>query len=143
MDHVAIMKKSWGLVPKILDGRKKIESRWSKFKIAPFGKVKKGDRVYFKNAGESVSASAIVSKVIMFDSLTPIKVKAILEKYGGEGGIGLNNLKESYNWAKHKKYCTLVFLKNAKSVRPFSVNKAGFGTGAAWLTATNIKNIKI
>ena len=28
MQHVAIMKKSWGLTDKILSGQKKIESRW-------------------------------------------------------------------------------------------------------------------
>ena len=38
MDHVAIMKKSWGLIPKILDGRKKIESRWGIHKCSPWGK---------------------------------------------------------------------------------------------------------
>lgn len=30
MEHVAIMRKSWGLTDKILSGQKKIESRWYK-----------------------------------------------------------------------------------------------------------------
>jgi len=28
MEHVAIMRKAWGLTDKILSGQKKIESRW-------------------------------------------------------------------------------------------------------------------
>lgn len=50
MNHIAIMKKSWGLLPKILSGEKKIESRWYLNKNALWGKIKKGDTVYFKNS---------------------------------------------------------------------------------------------
>lgn len=32
MEHVAIMKKSWGLTRKILSGEKTIESRWYRFR---------------------------------------------------------------------------------------------------------------
>src|SRR3990167_7314829 len=94
-DHVAIMRKKWGLIPKILDGRKKIESRWSKFKIAPWGKVKVGDRVFFKNSGEKITASAIVSKIVEFQDLNPTEVRKILEQYGGIGGIGVNNVEST------------------------------------------------
>lgn len=142
MDHVAIMRKSWGLIPRILDGRKKIESRWSKFKIAPWGKVKKGDRVYFKNSSENVIAKASVSKIIQFGNLTPTKVREIVEKYGGDGGISVRNIDDTYKWAKNKKYCTLIYLENARSIIPFNIVKKGFGTGAAWLLAGNIKSVK-
>jgi len=143
MDHVAIMKKSWGLVPKILDGRKKIESRWSKFKIAPWGKVKKGDSIYFKNSGEKIVVRAEVSKVLAFESLSPGVVKKILTKHGGDKGIGISDIKDSYKWLREKKYCTLIFLKKAKEIKPFSINKAGFGNAAAWLAVGDINKIKV
>ncbi len=41
MDHVAVMKKSWGLVPKILAGEKICESRWYKSKRPPWDIIKK------------------------------------------------------------------------------------------------------
>jgi len=58
------MRKSWGLLPKILTGEKTIESRWYKNKCSPWGKIKRGDVVYFKNSGEPVTIKAEVSKII-------------------------------------------------------------------------------
>ncbi|MEI7477466.1 MAG: hypothetical protein WCJ81_02865 [bacterium] len=39
MDHVAIMKKSRKLIPKIVSGEKTIESRWYQTKRAPWNTV--------------------------------------------------------------------------------------------------------
>lgn len=142
-DHVAIMHKSWGLIPKISDGRKKIESRWSINKVAPWGRIRKGDRVFFKNSGEKVTAYATVSKVLQFEALNLAKVKRILRKYGGDGGIGVNDIEGTISWAKGKKYCTLIFLTHAKETRPFNINKKGFGVGAAWLVVGNISKIMV
>lgn len=142
MDHVAIMKKSWGLIPKILDGTKKIESRWGKNKCAPWGKVKVGDRVYFKNSGEAVTAGVIVSKVMEFNDLTPEKVWSIIKKYGGKDGIASSDLNNLFEWAKEKRYCTLIYLSNVKKLKPFNIDKKGFGTGAAWLSIKDVNTIK-
>lgn len=87
MNHVAIMKKSWHLLPEILSGEKTIESRWYKNKSAPWGKVKAGDTVYFKDAGEPVTAKAVVAKVLALADLTPTRVKELLAHYGKAIGI--------------------------------------------------------
>jgi len=55
MDHIAIMKKSWGLTEKILSRRKIIESRWYSAMRKPWNKIKEGKTVYFKNSGEPVT----------------------------------------------------------------------------------------
>jgi ASC-1-like (ASCH) protein len=143
MYHVAIMRKSWNLIPKILDGRKKIESRWSKNKITPFGKVKVGDLVYFKNSGESATVKAVVSKVVEFENLDLKKVEEIIKKYGGDGGISVGNLNDMISWVKDKRYCSLIYLKNPEQIKPFNINKKGFGTGAAWLTVEKIEKLRM
>jgi len=137
------MKKSWGLVPKILDGRKKIESRWGVNKCAPWGKVKVGDRVYFKNSGEPVIVVAKVYKIQEFENLSPKKVREILEKYRGHAGISISNLEEIIKWARKKRYCTLIYLKNPKTIKPFNIDKTGFGSASAWLSVGNINKIKL
>ena len=142
MDHVAIMNKSWKLIPKILEGRKKIESRWSINKCSPWGKVSVGDTIYFKNSGENVAASATVKKVKSFSDLNPNKITKIVHKYGGNGGIAVTNIDESIKWASKKRYCTLIYLMNAKAVKPFDIDKRGFGSGCAWVTVKNINSIK-
>lgn len=142
MHHVAIMKKSWRLIPKILDGRKKIESRWGINKCSPWGKVKAGDIVYFKNSGEPIIAVAEVFKIQEFENLNFRKVREILEKYGGNDGISVSNLEETIKWARKKRYCTLIYLKNPRKIKPFNIDKTGFGAGAAWISVLNINKTR-
>ena len=142
MDHVAIMRKSWKLIPKILSGEKKIESRWYKTKHSPWGKIKRGDAVYFKNSGEAVNIKAIVSKVLQFEDLTPKKVKTLLKKYGRADGIEKNEESRFYRRFKDKKYCLLIFLKNLKEIKPLDIDKRGFGMMAAWISVPKIGKIK-
>jgi ASC-1-like (ASCH) protein len=142
MEHLAIMKKSWGLLPKIITGEKTIESRWYKNKYAPWNKIAKGDIVYFKNFGERVSINAIVANVLQFSNLTPTKTRKILTKYGSRDGIPKNEVAKYCKIFKDKKYCLLVFLKNPKKIIPFKINKTGFGAMSAWIVVENMNQIK-
>ncbi|MFA5050660.1 MAG: ASCH domain-containing protein [Patescibacteria group bacterium] len=142
MEHVAIMKKSWGLTEKILNGQKKIESRWYVAKYRPWDRIKKGETVYFKDSGESIKIKAEVKKVIHFFGLTPKKVKEILNKYGKDDGIEKEKIPEFFKRFKNKNYCILVFLKNPQKIKPFEIDKTGFGLMSAWITVNNIKQIK-
>lgn len=112
MEHLAIMRKSWGLLPKILSGEKVIESRWYKNKYSSWGKINKEDIVYFKNSGELVSVKATVSDVLAFSDLTPKKVSDILNDYGQKDGIARSDLDKYYEMFRDKNYCLLIFLKN-------------------------------
>ncbi len=143
MDHVAIMKKSWGLTEKILDGRKKIESRWYKMRHKPWDRIKAGDAVYFKNSGEQVCLKSEVLKVMQFSDLNAEKVKSILDEYGSDDGIEKADFLEFFERFKDKKYCILIFLKNPVRIEPFEIDKKGFGAMAAWMTVNDINDIKI
>jgi hypothetical protein len=143
MQHIAIMKKSWGLLPKILTKEKKIESRWYDNKYSPWDKIKKGDVVYFKDSGEPVTIRAEVDKVIQYENLTPLKVKEILNEYGKKDGLGIKDMPKFYNLFKNKKYCILVFFRNPKPIKPFNIDKTGFGLMSAWLCVDNVNRIKI
>ena len=98
--------------------------------------------MYFKNSGELVCIKSKVEKAIQFESLTPNKVRAILKKYGKEDGIAKEKLDEFYQIFKNKKYCILVFLEKSISIKPFDINKSGFGAMSAWLAVSNISKIK-
>lgn len=140
MDHLAIMRKSWGLLPKILSGEKTIESRWYKNKVSPWDRIKKGETVYFKDSGSPVTVSAEVSGVLQISDLNPLKAKEILVEYASRAGI--DDMGKYYEIFKDKKYCLLIFLKNPKRVRPFNVSKKGFGLMSAWISVENIDAIK-
>jgi ASC-1-like (ASCH) protein len=142
MEHCAIMKKSWGFTDKILSGEKTIESRWYATKRTPWGKVKKGDIVYFKNTGEPVSIKADVKDVLSFSDLTPAKEKYLLLKYGKAIGIESKDMKQFLASFKDKRYCILIVLKNPEKIRPFDISKKGFGAMAAWITIPDIRSIR-
>jgi ASC-1-like (ASCH) protein len=133
MHHVAIMKKSWVFLPKILSGEKTIESRWYKTKRAPWGKIKEGDTVYFKNSGEPVIARSTVTRVLSFDNLTPKRIKQLLKKYARPLGIYKTDILTFCKILECQRYGILIFLKNPKKVKPFEIKKKGFGAMSAWL----------
>lgn len=143
MEHIAIMKKSWGLTDKILTGEKKIESRWYSLRCAPWGNIRKGDVVYFKNVGERVKIKANVSRVMQFANLTQERIKWILDRYGKDDGIRKEEIPEFFKRFKDKKYCILIFLKNPVAIKPFEFDKTGFGAMSAWITVDSISTIKV
>lgn len=142
MHHIAIMRKSWKLTHKILNGEKRIESRWYVNKSAPWDRIKAGETVYFKDSGEPVAIKAEVGRVLQFSGLTPEKVREILDKYGGADGINVGDINAFYERFKDKRYCMLIFLKNPQKIEPFNISKKGFGLMAAWLCVDNIDSIK-
>ncbi|MFC1723116.1 hypothetical protein ACFL0V_03175 [Nanoarchaeota archaeon] len=141
MDHLAILKKSWRLGEKILSGEKTIESRWYKQRRAPWNKIKKGDTVYFKNSGEPVIIKASVSKVLQLE-LNPSRVKSTLNQHYKDLGISKQNIPKFTDRFRDKKYCILIFLKNPKKIKPFNIDKKGYGMMAAWISLPDIKQIK-
>src|ERR1035437_2999157 len=111
MEHLAIMKKSWGLTDKILSGQKKIESRWYSVKYKPWDSIKSGDLVYFKNSGEPVKIKAKVDKVMQFADLTPMKVRKILDKYGKYDGLKKEKIPEFFEMFKN---INIIMIKKKK-----------------------------
>ena len=133
------MNKSWKLIPKILAGEKSIESRWYQTRRIPWDSVSVGDTIFFKDSGELITASAIVSEVFQFTIDSLEVVKKILKTYGKEICL-VNDNPET--WERLPKYCILMRLHDAKSVTPSAINKKGFGSATAWVTIGNIKQIK-
>jgi len=143
MHHIAILKKEWNLLPLILSGDKSIESRWYKYKFSPWDKIKKGDLIFFKDAGNPVTAQAKVSKVIQIGNLEKKDVNEIIYKYGKQIRFQNTNIKDLKSWLQEKRYCILIFLKDPKRIKPFFINKKGFGNACAWLTVKDVNKIKV
>lgn len=142
MDHIAIMQKSWGFTEKIATGQKTIESRWYKVKYTPWGRISPEDCIYFKNSGEPVTIQAKISRVINVSELTPEKVHTILEDYRKELGLDEPDIQRFFEIFKYKRYCILMYLKDAHHIQPFELNKQGFGTRSSWISVENIAKMK-
>lgn len=139
MEHIAILSKREKFLNKILDGTKIIESRWYVNKKTPYKNISKDDVIYFKETGDLARVRCQIEKVLFIDISNEEDVIKILEKFGKQ--IGIN--KEWADKLKNKKYCTLIFIKNIEKIKPFKINKEGFGNMAAWITIDDIEKIKI
>lgn len=145
MDHIAILTKKYKLLELILAGKKTIESRWYKCKRDPWNKISIGDKIYFKNSGELITAFAEVENVLQYDGLSEQRIREIYEKYGfeiaGTSDFDTNKLVLD-KFSQSKNYCILVFLKNPKQIPAFNINKSGFGNASAWLCVDDINKIR-
>ena len=142
MVHVAIMKKSWKLTGKILSGEKTVETRWYKNRVAPWGKIHEGETVYFKDSGEPVTVAAEVAKVEQFEDIDETKSRKLISVYG-VSDTGTEKIDPAIDaYTKGKRYCIFVHLKNPQRVKPFEIDKSGYGAMAAWLCVDDIGELR-
>lgn len=142
MDHVAIMKRSWGLTQKILTGEKTIETRWYKARYTPWNKIKRGDTIYFKDSGEPVTVKAVVSKVEQYKDLDEEKANEILKMYSHKDLGTTDIIPAVREYTTNKRYCIVTHLRNPQAVKPFEIDKSGYGSMSAWLCTDNINKLK-
>ncbi len=92
----------------IFSGKKTVEGRFSKIKIAPFLSVSAGDAVYVKVSGEAIVGQFVVDRVIYFDHPTLDEIVEIKKKYAKQLAI-----RENF-WLSHEKitYITLMFIRS-------------------------------
>ena len=138
MEHLAILSKKRKLLSKIISGEKKIESRWYKSKRPPFGRISEGDTIYFKESGEPVSAKANAKRILTYENLNSGIIYKIIKEYGNLIGINLDFINE----VKDKKFCILIFMDNAQKIKPFEINKKGYGLMSAWISIDNIDKLR-
>jgi len=143
MQHIAIMKKEWRLIEKILSGEKILETRWYKNKYAPWDKIKNGEMIYFKDSGKGVSVKAIIKRVQQYEIRDEKQRNDIIEKVWKDdlGERGDKNILENYS--KGKRYCIVIYFYKAEEVKSFNINKKGFGNMASWICLHNINKVKI
>ncbi len=106
MKHLAIF--TLASTKDIFSGKKKVDGRFSKVKIPPFGKVCAGDIVLMKVSGEKIVGQFLVDRVISFDHPRAEEFEFLRKKYGRE-----MTMPDSF-WLAHEKvnYLTLMFIQN-------------------------------
>ncbi|MFI0409203.1 ASCH domain-containing protein [Actinomadura sp. 3N508] len=115
--HLAVMSGPYlGL---LLDGRKTIESRFSRHRVAPFGQVTAGDVIFFKKTAGPVSAVGLAGEVrhIELD-------KTPLEEVATRYGEGIAPADDGF-WADRSRarYATLITMASITTMEPFSIRK--------------------
>ena len=138
MDHAAIVLHKGRMLEKILSGEKTIHSRWFVREPARYPRVDPGEIIYFKDSRErDIYTKATAIDMVEFDYLTRGVMRDIIEKYGKQICIDQSYLPK----LEGKNYCTLIFLADAQKIKPFCIDKKGFGRSTAWICVDDIKNI--
>ena len=107
----------------MLEGKKTIESRFSKHKIAPYKQITKDDIVIVKKSGGNVIAYFTMKEVLCFDlSITPIN--EIKSKYGSALCVD----QQFWESKKDSCYATLLTIDKIRELKPFSIKKKGMQT---------------
>lgn len=90
-----------------------------------------------------VTGKASVSKVVQIQDLTSDKVRTLLKKYGVQIGIDKEEVSKYFKLFKDKRYCILIFIRNPRKVKPFGIDKTGFGMQSGWITLKSVEYIRI
>jgi hypothetical protein len=81
--------------------------------------------------------------VDQFSDLNEKKIQDILKTYSHADLWTNSILTEISNYVRWKKYCIIVHLKNPCAVKPFEINKTGYGIMSAWICIDDIEKIRI
>jgi len=125
--HLVILKKPY--LDAILDGRKQIESRFTKTKREPFGQVLPGDKLFLKESSGPVCAVVTVAAVKFFENLTPGKIIEIKQKFN-------RYIMADEQYWRSKMDCRfglLVRLKDVEPIEPVRICKKDW---RAWVVLT-------
>jgi len=110
MIHVAILKP--GYIKDILAGRKTIESRLTKTRQPPHGRIEEGQRLFLKASGGPFMATAVASAVSGFEDMQREDVKQLRKQYGEQIGGD-----DAY-WAlkRDSRFATLIELTDVEPI---------------------------
>jgi len=129
--HLVILKKPY--LEAVVDGRKSIESRFTKTKRAPFGQISVGDKLLLKLSSGPVCARAVVGDFETFENLNPEKIDEIKRKYNHHI-LGTDEYWES---RADCRFGVLVWLKDIKTIKARKINKKDW---RAWVILTEKQN---
>ena len=107
----------------MLEGKKTIESRFSKNKILPYEKITKDDIVVVKKSGGNVVGFFTI-KECMFFNLQKISISDIRKNYDKELCVDDSFWIEKSN----SNYATLIFIDKLYKLEPFRIIKKGMQT---------------
>lgn len=124
--HVAVMVEPY--LSFVVDGRKRIESRLTKNRIAPFGRAASGDIVLFKRSGGPITAVAFVGRVLHRETRSSEEVGVLASRYA-------DGLSYEVGYADSKRdarYATLLWLRDVTTLQvPLALKKRG---RQSWVT---------
>lgn len=128
--HVAIFSEPY--LTLLLNGTKKVESRFSINKISPYGKIFKDDIVLVKKGGGPVVALFVAGDIQFISGLNINKLKIVEALYSERICSEVDPL--FWKNRENSKFATLIEVNLVKEIDPFFINKSD---RTAWSVVQN------
>ena len=129
--HLVILKKPY--LDAIIEGRKQIESRFTRTKHPAFGGVLAGDKLFLKVSSGPVCGKATVEAVKNFENLTPGQIIEIKRRYNKY----IKGSDEYWDSKMDSRFGFLVWLTDIKPIEPVRIRKKDW---RAWVVLTEKEN---
>jgi len=140
MDHVVYVDTKAHELEILLAGEKTMIVRGATGRKLPYGRVQPGDCLFFiQNKGDGmVRASAVVREVFNSEKLTQEGSAKLLKDNQAKLNLTPEQVKR---WAG-KRYLVLIEIKNVTSLKPFTIDRSGYGNMDDWLPVGEIGKVK-
>ena len=130
-NHLVILKTEY--IEAILEGRKTIESRFTKTRREFFGRVSPGDKLFLKVSSGPVCATAKVTKVKWYENLTLKQIRQLKGKHNKQ----ILGADEYWQNKSDCRYGVLVWLGEVKRIKPVWIDKRDW---RAWVVLSEKEN---
>lgn len=131
MEHLVVVGKKY--LESILRGEKKIECRLMSWRCAPYGRVERGDKLFFKVVSGPVRAVAKVADVRKWDNLTTKDVRKLRSQYNQE----ILGTEEYWRRKMKAKYAVLIWLTKVEEIVSCTIKKRD---RSAWVILSKEKS---
>jgi hypothetical protein len=140
MDHVVYLDTTAKELDLLLSGRKTMIVRGATGRKMPYGRVNRGDILYFinNNSEGSILARAEVKSVFNSDKMTGEESARLIESHQSK----LQLSKKQYDRWAEKRYLVLIELGDVEEVEPFRIDKSSYGNMDDWLPVEEIERVR-
>ncbi len=141
MDHVVYLDAKAKELESLLSGKKTMIIRGATGRKLPYGRVSRGDVLYFinNNAEGVVKAKTKTKRVINSDKMSKEESVALVEGYQDKLQLTVRQFKR---WAG-KRYIVLIEVEEVEQLVPFPIDKSEYGNMDDWLPVEDIKSVRV
>ena len=129
--HLVILKREY--LEGLLGGEKRIEARLTKTRRAPFGRIGRGDTLFFKASSGLVRAMGKVGRVLEFEDLDCKGVEKLRREYDGD----ILGSEEYWADKRDSKWAVLVWVEDVAAIGPMRIDKIDW---RAWVVLSEKEN---
>lgn len=141
MDHIVYVDAKQGELEKLVCGAARMLVRGATGRKLPYGRVQRGDRLFFvKNDGTCLAHAW--AKVTMVWNSSPLSTQESREVIEGNQDQLQLSPKQLQRWSG-KRFLVLIGLDQVFPLTPFAIDRSEFGNMDDWLPVGDIERIKI